>query len=333
MNNLMLRKLLAAYPNQEEFLKVAETIIEEEEKKENNLLARDLRDSLYRNKLKNNFKSKDYASLNIPCDHERGLPLFDIKKFDKTWEDIILDKKTSASLERVIQENEMKDILIAHRLKPRQKLLFFGPPGCGKTLAAQVLCGILNYPMVYIRFDGVVSSYLGETSANMRKIFDFISMGQWIVLFDEFDIIGKQRDSPFEHGEMKRVVNNLLQMIDNYSGESIIICATNHQHLLDPALWRRFDEVILFDLPNKENRIKLIKRNLRQIRTEKMDYSSFADSMNDMTPADIETICINAIKKVILDGRVLLKSEDLMESFLIHKERLNRKKEIYHEVD
>jgi SpoVK/Ycf46/Vps4 family AAA+-type ATPase len=225
-------------------------------------------------------------------------------------------------LENIIEENDKKEILNAYGLKPKQKLMFFGPPGCGKTLTAQVLSGILGYPLIYIRFDGVISSYLGETAGNLRKIFDYIRDGKWIVFFDEFDVIGKQRDDPFEHGEMKRVVNNFLQMIDNFSGESIIICATNHQHLLDPALWRRFDEILLFDIPNKENRIKLIRRNLRSFRTASIDYPSIAEKMGGMSPADIEMICLNAIKRNILDNKGTISMEDINNQLLIQKERI-----------
>jgi len=299
-------------------MKVAGEIIEEEERKKNNLLARDLRNILdYQNYNLNNIKS-----LKIPSDRERGLPLLEIRKFKKDWTDIVITDKIRYSLENIIDENNKKEILNVYGLKPKQKLMFFGPPGCGKTLTAQVLSGVLGYPLIYIRFDGVISSYLGETAGNLRKIFDFIRDGKWIIFFDEFDVIGKQRDDPFEHGEMKRVVNNFLQMIDNFSGESIIICATNHQHLLDPALWRRFDELIRFDVPKKENRIKLIKRNLRSFMTASMDYPLLAEKMGGMSPADIEMICLNAIKRNILDNKGTITMDDINKQLSIQKERI-----------
>ncbi len=303
-------------------MRAAEEIIEEEELKRNNLLARDLRNMLYRpNSSINSFKS-----LKIPVDNERRLPLLEIKKFKKDWTDLVVTTKIRNSLESIIEENNKREILSVYGLKPKQTLLFFGPPGCGKTLTAQVLSGILGYPMVYIRFDGVISSYLGETAGNLRKIFDFIRDGRWIIFFDEFDVIGKQRDDPFEHGEMKRVVNNFLQMIDNHSSESIIICATNHQHLLDPALWRRFDDIILFDIPNKENRIKLIKRNLRSVRTTSMDYHLLADNMKGMSPADIEMVCLNAIKRNILDNKGTISMDDINKQLSNQKKRITYQK-------
>lgn len=313
-----LRKLIASYGDKAEFMRVAGEIIEEEERKKNNLLARDLKDILeYQN---NSLQSA--KSLRIPSDRERGLPLFEIKKFKRDWADIVITNKIRSSLEEIIEENNKKDILNVYGLKPKQKLMFFGPPGCGKTLTAEVLSGIMGYPLIYIRFDGVISSYLGETAGNLRKIFDFIKDGTWVIFFDEFDIIGKQRDDPFEHGEMKRVVNNFLQMIDNFYGESLIICATNHQQLLDPALWRRFDEIILFDLPNKDNRIKLIKRNLRAFKTTLLDVSLLAEKMEGMSPADIEMICRNTIKRIILDNRSSIYMEDINKQVSIQRERI-----------
>ncbi|MCX6679115.1 MAG: ATP-binding protein [Methanothrix sp.] len=317
-----LRKLIASYSDKGEFMKIAEEIIEEEEMKKNNLLARDLKNILdYQNNNINNIRS-----LKIPTDKERGLPLLEIKKFRKDWTDIIITNKIRCSLENIIEENNKREILNVYGLKPKQKLMFFGPPGCGKTLSAQVLSGIMGYPLIYIRFDGVISSYLGETAGNLRKIFDFIKDGKWIILFDEFDIIGKQRDDPFEHGEMKRVVNNFLQMIDNFSGESIIICATNHQHLLDSALWRRFDDIILFDIPNKENRIKLTKRNLRSFRTSSIDYPLLAEKMDGMSPADIEMVCLNTIKRNILDNNNVISTEDINKQLIIQKEKIRFQK-------
>jgi SpoVK/Ycf46/Vps4 family AAA+-type ATPase len=313
-----LRKLIASYGDKAEFMRVAGEIIEEEERKKNNLLARDLKDILeYQN---NSLRSA--KSLRIPSDRERGLPLFEIKKFKRDWTDIVITNKIRSSLEEIIEENNKKDILNVYGLKPKQKLMFFGPPGCGKTLAAQVLSGIIGYPLIYIRFDGVISSYLGETAGNLRKIFDFIKDGSWVIFFDEFDIIGKQRDDPFEHGEMKRVVNNFLQMMDNFYGESLIICATNHQQLLDPALWRRFDEIILFDLPNKDNRIKLIKRNLRAFKTTSLDVPLLAEKMGGMSPADIEMICRNTIKRNILENKSSIYMEDINKQVSVQRERI-----------
>lgn len=330
---LMLRKLFAAYSlgNDNEFLRIAEEIIEEEEKKNNKPLAKELRKLLYNGNSGRGYLKKYKESIKIPHDRERGLPLLEIKEFKWGWSDIILDANNKSILEKILRENKEKNVLKHNNLTPSQKILFFGPPGCGKTLAAEVLSSLCVYPMAYIRFDGVVSSYLGETSANLRKIFNFINSGEWIVLFDEFDVIGKQRDSPFEHGEMKRVVNNLLQMIDNFKGDSIIIAATNHEHLLDPALWRRFDEIVHFGIPDNEMRIGVFKKYLRSISTSRINFETLAKKTEGMTPADIETICMNSIKKIVLDGQKTMTQKELIQSIKNHKERLREMKLIVKE--
>ena len=145
-------------------------------------------------------------------------------------------------------------------MKPKQRILLCGPPGTGKTLSAKIISSVIGYPLVYVLFDSIISSFLGQTASNLRKIFNFIEDGKYVVLFDEFDMVGKKRDDPQEHGEIKRVVNNFMQMLDNYNGDSIIVAATNHQQLLDTAVWRRFDEVLLFDLPNTQQRKKLFEK-------------------------------------------------------------------------
>ena len=128
----------------------------------------------------------------------------------------------------------------------RRRVLMFGPPGSGKTSAAEGLAAELGIPLVVVRLDSLISSYLGETASNLRRVVDYAARAPFVVLFDEFDAIGRNRDDPQEHGELKRVVNAFLQMIEAYSGTSLLLAATNHEQLLDPALWRRFDDVIEF---------------------------------------------------------------------------------------
>ena len=326
----ILRKLFASYASgdHEEFLRIAEEIIEDEERKNNKSLAKELRKLVYNGGASKSYVNRYKKSLKIPHDRERGLPLLEIKEFKWDWSDIILDDNNRNTLEKIILENKKKQILKSHDLRAAQKILLFGPPGCGKTLAAEVLSSILMYPMIYIRFDGVVSSYLGETSSNLRKIFDFIDTGEWVVFFDEFDIIGKKRDSPFEHGEMKRVVNNLLQMIDNYTGDSIIVAATNHQHLLDSALWRRFDEIVYLGIPDKEGILAVFRKCLRSVKTSKIDYEALTKGVKGMSPSDIEAICFSVMKKRSLSGRKTVSGKELELAIGDYKKRLNMLKQI-----
>jgi SpoVK/Ycf46/Vps4 family AAA+-type ATPase len=188
-------------------------------------------------------------------------------------------------------------------LSPKTKLLFCGPPGCGKTLCAEIISAEIGIPLLYTRFDAIVSSYLGETAANLRKVFDYASNSRWVVLFDEFDAIGKARDDANEHGEIKRVINSFLQLLDSFQSPSIIIAATNHEHLLDPALWRRFDEIILFPKPSVHEIRTLLKMKLRNFPHAGLDIKMQASRLKGMSHADVERMSLDAIKSCILNDR------------------------------
>lgn len=311
MRGELIEKLFQAFVegNREKFLQAADEIIKVEERKSHHLLVKDLRNIL-KNTLNNtglgiNSISRRYKStIPIPRDTEKGFPLLELKEFYLDWNDVILKENSKSSLKQIIAEIKQSDILSSYGLKPKQKILFCGPPGTGKTLTSQVLSSVLRYPLVYIRFDSIVSSYLGETALNLRKIFNFLEQGQWVVLFDEFDIIGKHRDDPHEHGEIKRIVNNFMQMLDNYQGESLLIAATNHQYLLDPALWRRFDEILFFDLPDKNRRSKIFQKYLRVMEKEKdVNLNAMAQETGGFSPSEIAQICQEALIKALLEDK------------------------------
>ena len=221
-------------------------LIKYERERKNYALANELNEMIpnYLRAYQKKKRSSTLVSFNIPKDSSRDIPLLEIKNFKIDGNQLIVSETIRQSLNRFITEYNKKHILKIYNLDSISKLLFFGPPGCGKTLSAQLLSSQLHLPLVYVRFDGLISSYLGETSANLKKVFDFVSDGSWILFFDEFDAIGKTRQDMNDNGEMKRVINSFLQQLDNYKGEAIIICATNFYESLDPAIWRRFDDIL-----------------------------------------------------------------------------------------
>ncbi len=252
----------------------------------------------------------------IPKDSEKGFPLLQLSNQFYTMDDLIVKDEVKEKLQYIIEENLKAKKLYAKGLRPKQRILFCGPPGTGKTFAAKIMSSTTSYPFVYVLFDAIVSSFLGETATNLRKIFSFIEQQRYVVLFDEFDIVGKKRDDPHEHGEIKRVVNNFIQMLDTFNGESIIIAATNHPHLLDTAIWRRFDEIIYFDLPDSEQRKLLFRKYLGLIDVEQdIELSYLTKKTSQYSPADIEQICTDARKKAIIEGRGMVSKEDLLWSF------------------
>ena len=192
-------------------------------------------------------------------------------------------------------------------------LTAFGQPGSSSSVALRAAVkpslprrwrGNSDLPMATVRFDAVVSSYLGETAANIRKVFDFARSRPMVLFFDEFDAIGKHRTAEDEHGELKRVVNSFLQLLDSFRSETLTIAATNHEGRLDPALWRRFDEIILFPKPDAKQVLELLTRKLRQIGvSQSVRLDEVAESLVGMSHADVERIAVDAIKQTILGSR------------------------------
>lgn len=283
------------------FQSAVEAVIAEERAKKHHLLANDLERVLH-----GQVGGSPALRVvhDIPKDTERGAPLLTVRLPVRTLEDLIVSDEVRAVLDEVLQEASRSDVLTAHGLRPIQRLLFCGPPGCGKTTAAEVLASELGRELVTVRFDAVVSSFLGETAANLRKVMDFIEKGHFVALFDEFDAIGKERDDTAEHGELRRVVNGFLQMLDSYRGASIIVAATNHEGILDRALWRRFDEVVVFGPPTVAQMGLLLRTKLQGVRHEvDLDDPALHARLKGMTHADIERAVVRAMKATVLAGR------------------------------
>ena len=298
----------------EEFIRVAQEYIEREKIKNHHVLAKQLEEALQietKQASNRNGYRRFNSSLPIPRDNESGFPLLSIRSYDHLWEELILPSDTESILKQVVQEFKNADILKGYNLSPKSKILLCGSPGTGKTFTSQVISSWIGLPLVQIQFDAIISSYLGETATNLRRVFDFLENGTWVVLFDEVDIVGKNRDDHYEHGEIKRVVNNFLQMIDSFEGDSLIFAATNHHHILDPAIWRRFDEVVLFKKPTSSECLKLLDLFLKPIPKDEFKLDSIATKMNELAPSEIKMVAQEAMKKTILDGRLILSKADI----------------------
>ncbi len=251
--------------------------------------------------------------IDIPTDGEEGFPLLQITDPYYRFDDLVLDKETKFRLEYIISENQNAKKLQLSGLNPKQKILFCGPPGTGKTFSAKIISCALGWPLVHVMFDSIISSFLGQTATNLRKIFDFIQNGTFVTLFDEFDIVGKRRDDEQEHGEVKRVVNNFMQMLDNYNGTSIIIAATNHPHLLDMAVWRRFDEILQFKIPTPLQRKELFHKYLGALKKDvDFDVMELVKKTNKYSAADIATICEDALRKNVIEDGLNIGKQDLL---------------------
>jgi len=251
----------------------------------------------------------------LPRDPDRDAALVDVRHPERTRHEIVLSEDLQRKLERIESEYRAREVFARQGLTAKCRLLFVGPPGCGKTLCAEILAADLGLTLLYARFDGIVSSYLGETASNLRRLFNYARQHDSVLFFDEFDALGKRRDDPQEVGELKRVVSSFLQLLDSYPKESMVVAATNHEGLLDEALWRRFDEILYFGKPTLEQLIQLMDLRLRSVRKRTVDLPALAIEMQDFTFADAERVCYEATKAMYLAGRKEL-TQDLLQSEL-----------------
>lgn len=295
------------------FRQASEAIIREERQKQHHLLANDLERLLYGDQanLSPNARKLHKAS-DMPSNKDNGLALLEERPVVREEKDIVLSEATQSLFTEILNEHNRADVLRSYGLQPAQKLLFCGPPGCGKTLAAEVIAHSLSLPLVLVRLDSVISSFLGETASNLRKVFDYIVQYPVVALFDEFDALTKDRGDTADHGELKRSVNAVLQMLDGYRGSSILIATTNYESLLDHAVWRRFDEVMKFEMPNLEQIKHLLGLKLSGIRRNfDTDDEQIASAFNGLSHADIERVLRRAVKEMILSGREFLEKSHI----------------------
>lgn len=312
-----IKRMLLAHKRKDDvaFRQTIEEYIADERTRKHPTLARELERILLNGSMipvGDHVSSLSVLRNDFPRDKERNSTLVELHDPQRDQDSLVLALEVRSALDHLVDENRRADILRTHGMRPTSKMLFCGPPGCGKTVASEMIAKALCRPLALVRFDAVVSSYLGETAANLRKVFDFARSRPMVVLFDEFDAIGKYRTDESEHGELKRVVNSFLQMMDGFRGESLLIAATNHQGLLDSALWRRFDEIVFFGMPSSDMISSLMLQNLRQMGlAPSVSIEHVAASLVGMSHADVERICLDAIKAAILKGKACVDTETL----------------------
>jgi len=316
MAGRQLKELFRAFRTNDElaFRRAALEIIEEEHGKHHTALARDLRGLL----AVGNGSVVDTGAYTVlpepPTDREGDWPLAQVRRPDYGLADLVISQVTSSVLCALIAETQRWPDLDHRALPRRQRILFQGPPGCGKTSAAEALATELGRPFVVVSLDAVVSSYLGETASNLRRVLDYADQAPFVVLFDEFDALGRSRDDASEHGEMKRVVTTFLQLLDKYSGPSILIAATNHPGLLDAALWRRFDEVLTFGKPSVHELRRVLRLRLRAMSHTGVNLEQYASALKGYPHAAAEKLAIDAQRSAVINNRNSVTEADMTEA-------------------
>ena len=229
-----------------------------------------------------------------------------------TRADMVLDPALGLRLERVIKEHKAVRMIRSRGLLPRRKLLLVGKPGTGKTMTASALAGELGLPLFVVRLDGLITKFMGETSAKLRLVFDAMSQTRGVYLFDEFDSIGSERGLGNDVGEIRRVVNAFLQMVEQDNSDSLIIAATNHVGLLDRALFRRFDDIISFELPDAARIKLLIQSKLTGFKRGQLKWPAITKAALGLSYADIARASDDAIKDSLIGERETIEQVDLM---------------------
>jgi SpoVK/Ycf46/Vps4 family AAA+-type ATPase len=263
----------------------------------------------------------------IPLNRPRG-ELADILSvtYPKTkLADMVLAPAIAGKLDRVIREHKSIRPIRSHGLAPRRKLMLVGKPGTGKTLTASALAGELGLPLFVVHLDGLITKFMGATAAKLRLVFDAISQTRAVYLFDEFDSIGSERGLANDVGEIRRVVSSFLQMVEQDHSDSLIIAATNHIKLLDRALFRRFDDVVRFELPNSERIRLVLKSRLSGFNPEKINFAAAAKLAYGLSYADITRATEDAIKDVVISGREAVTQKDLIAALRERRMTVSRK--------
>jgi len=257
--------------------------------------------------LVNNAKSgrlkKQTIPFNRPSEELRGL--LSVTYPEKRLTDIILTEPLQKKIDRILLEYRYIDRIEQHGLIPKRKLILIGPPGTGKTMTASVLAGELGLPLFQVRLDGLISRYMGETASKLRLVFDSIEDTLGVFFFDEFDAIGAERGLANDVGEARRILNSFLQMVEETKSNSLILAATNHPQILDNALFRRFDDALIYELPDNKHTSSLLKERLSDYVPENFEWEILSEKASGLSYAEITNAANEVIKSSIMKGEII----------------------------
>jgi ATP-dependent 26S proteasome regulatory subunit len=248
----------------------------------------------------------------LPSNRRDLAPLFQEIQPDQLRHEMILPTHVERRFGRIEKEFAARSRLAVHGLKPRRKVLLYGPPGCGKSLGAERLAWNTGLPLLKVRFDTLLSSYFGETLINLRRVFDSAKVTPCALFLDECDTLARSRTERNDIGEVNRITNSLLEMLEDFQGQGLVIAATNLNTALDTALFRRFDEVLKIPLPSIEEITRLLKVTLSAMKTDTMiGWRDIASEMDGMSCSEVVNVAQNAAKHCVLAGNEVIKSEDI----------------------
>ena len=289
--------------DEDRFLSVATQLAAHEARQGHGKLAQELRELVDAAKGKSATVARRGAGP-VPLAQPKGelAGLLEARYSDVRLSSMVLKPELDERLARVLREQRQQERLRARGLAPRRKLLLVGPPGAGKTMTAAALAGELKLPLFTVLYDGLIGKLMGETATRLRLVFDAVAMQRGVYFFDEFDAIGAQRAGPNDVGEIRRVLNSFLQFLENDDGPSLIVAATNHPELLDKALYRRFDDVISYDLPDPSVVQRILEARLATFDLKPIEWAPVLESAAHLSQAEVARAADEAAKVAVLDG-------------------------------
>lgn len=293
-------------------MKVASLIIEDEKRKGHETLAKKLKLILDKKVSSNRNFSVELKQLQpngnvIPSDKRNNFPLAVSIPRNELRHEMVLDSETENKIRRIEKEFAAKERLAHHGLKYRQKVLIYGAPGCGKSMSAERIAWNLGLPFLKVRFDVIISSFLGETASNLTRLFDGIKNYPCVLLLDEFDIVGKTRTNSQDVGEMHRIVNILLTLLEDYNSQGILIATTNIENAIDQALFRRFDDIIEMPKPSKDEILRLTKMTVSSIdKSKDINWNSIIEKLFGSSSAIVVKVANDAAKLAVISNDKVL---------------------------
>lgn len=289
------------------FRSAAEAIIAEERAKHHDVLADKLSDAIKSNgngQGNGNGNGMHGLTITHPGDSlQRGRDFLAEITPRRTLEDLILPPDARRSVLELIEEQQRADVLRAHGLEPRNRALFVGPPGTGKTTLAEAVAEAISVSLFVVRYEAMIGSFLGETATRLKRVIEYAKTTPCVLFFDEFDAIGKERGDVHETGEIKRVVTSLLMQIDELPSYTVVAAATNHPELLDRAAWRRFQVRISLPLPNQSELASYIESFLARFdHPLSQSPQALAKALGRISYAEAEEFCLDVRRRQILAG-------------------------------
>lgn len=314
-NGDQLKALFRSYAEGDDrhFFSVAMQMAAHEAKQGHGKLAEELRDLLDAAKARRHVDTATAGVGVVPLARPKGelASLLSVSYPSSRLSDMVLAQPLLSGLQRVLKEQRHLSKLRSHGLHPRRKLLLVGPSGTGKTMTAAALAGELGIPLFVVRLDALITKFMGESAVKLRQVFDAVASTRGVYFFDEFDAIGSQRGMANDVGEIRRILNSFLLMIEQDESSSVIVAATNHVDILDEALFRRFDDLVEYHVPTIDEIQALLRKRLGNYLKSAKSIAALATEAVGLSHAEITRAVGDAVKEAVMHDQVSVSADDV----------------------